>query len=84
MILARTIKGKGVSFMENEASWHGTPPNKEQFEKALPDLLTADFPRARVEMLLQRAAENSREVAEKAKKSIPEFGHDFWWNSRET
>ena len=40
VILARTIKGKGVSFMENEASWHGTAPKKEQFEKALPELLT--------------------------------------------
>jgi DNA/RNA-binding domain of Phe-tRNA-synthetase-like protein len=39
VLLARTIKGKGVSFMENEASWHGTPPNKEQFENALPELL---------------------------------------------
>ena len=28
VLLARTIKGKGVSFMENEAGWHGTPPNK--------------------------------------------------------
>ena len=49
VILARTIKGKGVSFMENEASWHGTPPKKEQFEKALPELLTPDFPLTRVE-----------------------------------
>lgn len=38
MIIARTIKGKGVPFMENEASWHGTPPNQEQFECALKEL----------------------------------------------
>ncbi len=46
--------------MENEASWHGTPPKKEQFEKALPELLTPDFPRARVEALLKRAADQRR------------------------
>ena len=38
MIIADTIKGKGVSFMENEAGWHGTPPNKEQRDKAIAEL----------------------------------------------
>lgn len=37
-IIARTIKGKGVSFMENKAEWHGTAPNAEQTEIALKDL----------------------------------------------
>jgi transketolase len=35
MIIARTVKGKGVPFMEGEAVWHGTPPNEEQFERAM-------------------------------------------------
>ena len=34
-IIAKTIKGKGVSFMEDQFGWHGSPMNKEQFEKAL-------------------------------------------------
>lgn len=38
MIVANTIKGKGVSFMENAAGWHGTAPNAEQREKALKEL----------------------------------------------
>ena len=84
VILARTIKGKGVSFMENEASWHGTAPKKEQFEKALPELLTPEFTRARVDALLQHAATNARQVAQKAKDGIPKFAHEFWWNSRES
>ncbi len=37
-ILAKTIKGKGVSFMENQVGWHGTAPNKEQFEQATSEL----------------------------------------------
>ena len=36
--IAHTIKGKGVSFMENEAGWHGTAPNAEQLAIALEDL----------------------------------------------
>lgn len=37
-ILANTVKGKGVSFMENNAGWHGKAPNKDDFEKALREL----------------------------------------------
>lgn len=37
-IIAHTVKGKGVSFMENQASWHGTAPDDEQFAAAMTDL----------------------------------------------
>lgn len=37
-IIAKTIKGKGVSFMEGDADWHGKAPNKEQTEAALVEL----------------------------------------------
>lgn len=37
-IIAKTIKGKGVSFMENKAEWHGVAPNDEQFAIAMKDL----------------------------------------------
>lgn len=37
-IIANTIKGKGVSFMENNAGWHGTAPGKEDYEKAISEL----------------------------------------------
>lgn len=38
IIIARTVPGKGVSFMENDYHWHGKPPNKEEAEKALAEL----------------------------------------------
>lgn len=38
MIIAKTIKGKGVSFMENQASWHGSAPSEKQLEQALAEL----------------------------------------------
>lgn len=38
VIVANTIKGKGVSFMENNAGWHGKAPNKEDFENAMLEL----------------------------------------------
>ena len=40
-IIAKTIKGKGVSFMEGQASWHGTAPNDEQYAQAMEELKKA-------------------------------------------
>ena len=37
-IIMKTVKGKGVSFMENQVSWHGTAPNDEQYAVAMADL----------------------------------------------
>ena len=81
LIIAHTVKGKGVPFMENEAGWHGVAPNREQFEKAIVDLATPSVPRARVEALLARAAEYEREVARKTRDALPAFSRDYWWNA---
>ena len=37
-IIAKSIKGKGISFMENQACWHGSAPNEEQYELAMKEL----------------------------------------------
>ncbi|MGN0408865.1 MAG: transketolase [Candidatus Fimousia sp.] len=37
-IIMKTVKGKGISFMENQASWHGSAPNDEQYEIAMKEL----------------------------------------------
>ena len=41
VILAKTVKGKGVSFMENQAGWHGKAPNQEQYDQAMAELNAA-------------------------------------------
>lgn len=38
VVIAETVKGKGVSFMENNNEWHGNDPNKEQYEQAAAEL----------------------------------------------
>lgn len=38
MIIANTVKGKGVSFMENQAGWHGVAPNDEQYAQAVEEI----------------------------------------------
>lgn len=37
-IIGKTVKGKGVSYMENQCSWHGTAPNEEQYRQAMAEL----------------------------------------------
>ena len=37
-IIVKSVKGKGVSFMENQASWHGAAPNDEQYAVAVADI----------------------------------------------
>ena len=43
MIIARTIKGKGVSFLEDKNGWHGKTLNREEYERALPELGAIDL-----------------------------------------
>ncbi len=43
ILIAKTIKGKGVSFMENQAKWHGKVPNEKEYEKAINELDTHKF-----------------------------------------
>ena len=40
-IVMKTVKGKGVSFMENQVGWHGKGPNAEEYEKAMQELRAA-------------------------------------------
>ncbi len=41
MILARCVKGKGVSFMENQVGWHGKAPKQEEYEQAVAEIKAA-------------------------------------------
>ena len=82
VILADTIKGKGVSFMENQPGWHGKAPNREELAAALNELGVAD--RIPVEQLLNKAKAYQAEVDLKLAAKMPKFSRDYWWNSGDT
>lgn len=84
VIVAHTVKGKGVSFMENQAGWHGVAPNREQFEKAMIDLATPSVPPDRVQGMLAKAAGNSQAVERATLDALPKFRRDYWWNVGDT
>ena len=84
VVIAHTVKGKGVSFMENQAGWHGVAPNRQQFEKAMIDLATPAVPDERQEALLARARAGAQRAAEKAQAVLPQFRRNYWWNAGPT
>jgi len=79
VILADTVKGKGVSFMEDQAGWHGKAPNYEELTRGLEELgLSQRIP---VERLLEKAKQYQAEVERKLDAKVPKFTRDYWWNA---
>jgi transketolase len=78
VVLADTVKGKGVSFMENVAGWHGKTPNSEELKKGLDELGVAH--RIPVEALLEKARNYQAAIDRRLHDKMPEFNHDYWWN----
>ena len=82
LILADTVKGKGVSFMQDQAGWHGKSPNREELTKALKELdLSQQIP---AQQLLDKAKEYQAEVERKLDLRLPKFTRDYWWNAGDT
>ena len=84
LIIAHTVKGKGVSFMENQAGWHGIAPDREKFEKAMVDLATPLVPAERQSAMLAKARDHSLAAAAGALSHQPHFRNDYWWNTGPT
>ncbi|HEV3512442.1 MAG TPA: transketolase [Candidatus Sulfotelmatobacter sp.] len=82
MILADTVKGKGVSFMEDQASWHGKAPNYRELMQGLEELGLID--RIPVAHLLDKAKAYQADVDRKLAAKMPKFTRDYWWNGAET
>ncbi len=83
VILFQTVKGKGVSFMEDVAGWHGKAPNKEELVKSLTELGLID--KLPYEALLARAKKYQTDVVEpKLAAKMPKFDSAYWWNGDST
>lgn len=83
VIIADTVKGKGVSFMENQAGWHGVPTSgQEQLEKALGDIGCPAYTKEHVRHLLDAADEHQRRVDAELKEELPKLTREYAWNAR--
>ena len=81
VIIADTIKGKGVSFMENVAGWHGKTPNLEEMQKGLKELGIDKEGRIPVDALFAHAKQYQAEVERKLEGKMPKFHRNYWWNA---
>jgi len=84
LIIANTIKGKGVDFMENVAGWHGKSPICDEMENALEqlgfkdkkDILDKD-------KLFEKADQYQAEATKELEAKQPKFSKDFFWNKQD-
>jgi transketolase len=79
VILADTVKGKGVGFMEDQAGWHGRAPNSEELSKALDELEVTD--KIPVRDLLEKAKRYQTDVDRRLDAKMLRFTRNYWWNS---
>jgi transketolase len=82
VILADTVKGKGVSFMEDQAGWHGKTPNADELSRGLRELQLTD--RIPVQHLLEKASQYQAEVERRLEAKMPKFTRNYWWNAADT
>jgi len=91
VILAHTIKGKGVSFAENKVGYHGIPPKDgrcgtESLEQAVNDIYSGSkslFTTEKIDYLLDAASKYQESVEQELNRSLPEFSMNYWWNDAE-
>ena len=79
VIIMDTVKGKGVSFMENEPGWHGRAPKLDEGLKALKEL-GADM--AWADRLLRKGAEMGERIAVEYGAKMPSNRRPYWWNTQ--
>jgi len=89
VIIAHTLKGKGVSFTEGVVGYHGIPPKdgrsgKESLNRALEDIGDPQFTKEKVDYLLKIASDYQSKVDQKVEDSLPKFSRNYWWNSSST
>jgi transketolase len=82
VILADTVKGKGVSFMQDQAGWHGKTPNRDELTAALKEMGLED--RIPVAEMLAEAKNYQAAVDVKLAAKMPKFAREYWWNAGET
>ncbi len=79
VIIANTVKGKGITFMENQAGWHGKTPNRQELDMALKELQVEYLPKE--EMMALSAAHQKKEEEQLAER-MPKFSKNYWWNAQ--
>jgi transketolase len=78
VLICETIKGRGVSFMENVVGWHGKAPNREELEYALTELDLSDA--IDIDAMLSHGKLFQAGIDTLLRDNVPGYSRDFWWN----
>lgn len=89
VILANTVKGKGVKFAESVVGYHGISPKdgrcgNESLESALADIYEgskSEFDNEKVDRLFTLAEQHQKAITEDLNSQMPKFKQDYWWNN---
>lgn len=85
VIIADTIKGKGVSFMEDQVGWHGVATkDDQQLMDALADIASPKMTPEKAKALIKKAADFGRDMAAEIDSKQPTFNRSYWWNDGDT
>ncbi|MDO8684375.1 MAG: transketolase, partial [Armatimonadota bacterium] len=85
VIIANTVKGKGVSYMENAVGWHGVATKtREQLDQAIAELNVPELTKEKVDSLLKQAVDFGKDVAAGIDAIQPTYSRNYWWNSGDT
>nr|MBN2277992.1 transketolase [candidate division Zixibacteria bacterium] len=80
LVVAHTVKGKGVSFMEDAVGWHGRPPDREQMKQALAELgLDKQFDQ---DTFFRIGKTHLERVEKDLGEKLPRFSKNYWWNEQ--
>ncbi|MHC4708380.1 MAG: transketolase, partial [Planctomycetota bacterium] len=81
-IIAQTVKGKGVSFMEDQVGWHGkATKGRDQLNQALADISAKEVTQEFVDKMLALSEQTDRLNEQKTTDDLPKFSRNFWWNT---
>jgi len=80
IVIANTVKGKGVSFMEGQVGWHGRAPNRDELDRALAELKLEYLPR---DEMIAIAKAHQAAADERVNAMVPKFSRDYWWNAQD-
>ncbi|MEA2031694.1 MAG: transketolase [candidate division Zixibacteria bacterium] len=78
VLICHTVKGRGISFMEDQIGWHGRTPNRDELDSLLEELGLID--KFDVDALLEYGKNYDSEVEASLARELPQYSRNYWWN----
>ena len=89
VIIAKTIKGKGITYAENVCGYHGISPKdgltgKESLKIALDDIECSQIDKIKVDRLIKKVNTYQKEIDNRIENIVPKYSKNYFWNSEDS